>query len=329
MGRRVLSRWCAAYAALAVFLSCSPDGIPPGAGSLPPSADINMRPPGVADRAHDPSVLALVVDGNIACGGALIAPDVVMTARSCVTTGEPGDLCAADAGISVRDPASLGVLMGENGSTGGLRGQGRDVILLSDSNHCGGDIALVRLTEPIYVSKPLSVRTTGVATGDHVRTSGYAIGDAGAVKIVRDHVEVVATNESDFGLAEACWAMAGSPALDESKGEIVGVLSTAIGTTCSGDEAENGYTRADAYYSLIHSALSQTVTSGTVAGELKELVGSVDVGSFCSQAPDCSAGVCVSEGSHQFCSRVCGSHDRCPYLYKCVITREGAFVCSD
>ncbi len=190
-----------------------------------PVASIVATPPGVADREHDPAVVALVVNGNVACSGALVAPDVVLTEMSCVTEGDAPGACSSDGGGAgrTRNPASLEVLVGEGTTGGGLRGRGRDVIVPQAASACEGDVALVMLNEPVYGTRPLKVRTTGAATGNHVRTSGFAAEDAGAAKIVRDHVYVEGTNTRELRLEEACWTLGGSPALDEVTGAIVGV----------------------------------------------------------------------------------------------------------
>ena len=324
-------RWLLACLGALVAMACSGDADPTGSANPLPSADIVGTPAGIADRQHDPAVVALVVDGNVVCSGALIGPDVVLTARHCVTDDGAMPSCSIDAGTtpSPRDPASLQVLVGDSATGGGLRGPGREVIAPTDTNSCGADIALVILSEPLDGTRPLKVRPTGAARGDHVRTSGFVVADAGAVKVVRDHVYIEGTTRSELRLEEACWAMAGSPALDEGTGAVVGVESRAVGSACSGAHAQNAYARTDTYFDFISHALAHAAGASTSTGQAKEIVGPVDLGSNCVSASDCAAGVCVSVADRQYCSRMCGSHDRCPSKYRCLGTSEGTSVCVD
>lgn len=328
MQRRIPWRSFVACAVLLVWIACSGDGTSLGSASQLPIADIALTPPGTNDRQHDPAVVALVVDGVVLCSGALIAPDVVLTEEHCVTNGE-AESCPNEAGtvITARDPASLQVLVGE-GVTGGEPGSfARDIIVPNGSNICLPDVALVILGEPIYEARPLKVRSTGAATGDHVRTSGFVVGDGGAVKVVRDHVPIEVTSATQLRLEEACWSNPGNLALDESTGAIVGVESRAVGSACSGPHARNAYARTDARFDFIAHALEQAVAASTSTGQAREITGPVDLGSNCAHAADCAAGVCVSAGGRQYCSRMCAAHDRCPAKFRCLATSEGTPVC--
>jgi hypothetical protein len=289
-----------------------------------------VTPPGVADN-DDPAVVGIVVDGQVTCSGALVAPDVVITARQCVMIGgaDAGLSCPIEAGLSAnaRDAASLRILVGESVSTRAALGIGREIVVPTDANLCEPDIALIVLSEPIDGIRPLKVQATGVATGDHVRTSGFVVGDAGARKVVRDHVHVRLTTVSELRLDEACWPMAGEPALAETTGEVVGVASQPVGSACSGPDAENAYARADTRLDFISRALQQSSGPATYTGDAKDTVGPVDVGSYCERASDCAAGVCLAVSDAQYCSRLCGVHDRCPARYRCLATNEAATAC--
>jgi hypothetical protein len=43
-----------------------------------------------------------------------------------------------------------------------------------------------------------------------------------------------------------------------------------------------------------------------------------DYGGACFTGADCGAGVCVDQGSTEYCSRSCSATDKCPPDYKCV-----------
>ena len=79
---------CAVAAIGAGVLACSGElGAPPGALAQAPVAEVVAPVAGVPDRGSDPAVVAVESAGAVVCAGALVAPDVVLTARHCVTTG--------------------------------------------------------------------------------------------------------------------------------------------------------------------------------------------------------------------------------------------------
>jgi hypothetical protein len=190
---------------------------------------------------------------------------------------------------------------------------------------CGADLALVLLDQPIDDVAPLVVRSTGAARGDHVRTVGYGRAGATQAKLLREHVTVLDTSETELEVAETPMPEGGGPALDEATEAIVGVVSR------GGREASEAvYTRPDAFASLIAGALAMSASApATSTGTLKVKKGPADMGADCTSGADCAAGVCVSAASatQQYCSRSCGAHDRCPSLYACQRTQEGDQVC--
>ncbi len=47
----------------------------------------------------------------------------------------------------------------------------------------------------------------------------------------------------------------------------------------------------------------------------------------CATGADCAAGVCVSVGTAAYCSRPCGTGDRCPTNFHCQKTTDQKQVC--
>src|SRR5262249_46488321 len=105
------------------------------------------------------------------------------------------------------------------------------------------------------------------------------------------------------------------------------------------------YTRADAFLPLIDEALRRAVDPGEGdpdadagvekipdGGRAKDAGTShgkppTDMGAACDTGADCSTGVCVSAHGEQYCSRTCGSGDRCPTGYSCTKATSGVSVC--
>ncbi len=318
-------------AALGLIVACSGATASSSLPSTAPNVDVVAPPPGVADRGDDPAVVAIAVGDAPLCAGALVAPDVVLTARHCVAVLVPASACPSDDASPdppLRAPGSLRVLVGDDMATAVERARGRGILVPGVSSMCDADIALVLLDVAIDDVEPLVVRPTGAAQGDHVRTVGWRLPmRAGrAPKILRDHLLVLGASPTELELAEAI-SGAGGPALDEATAEVLGVLSRS-----DADPSRAVYTRADAFAALIESALAESESAAASTRGLKNKKGPADLGANCAAGADCAAGVCASvpagpEGLERYCSQTCGSHDRCPAGFRCQRSQSGDEAC--
>jgi len=282
------------------WLACTAElSVPPQA--TPPWADVMAPVAGAPDRGRDPAIVAVEsAAAGVVCAGALIAPDVVLTAAHCAGDGPSALSVRAMAGPSDAPWSAVRALS-------------------VPSNGGDADIAALLLDTPVDGVAPLVVRPTGVAEGDHVRTVVLApVSDGGTPEaIVRDHVPVASRGDLELGLAEAhCTSGCGGPALDD-KAFVVGVLSRP-GEAVADDSAPGDVAvRTDVFVSFIDGLLSASAPA-TSAGALKTTHGPVDFGAACAGAVDCAAGVCVSDPPRRYCSRACASGDRCPSGSRCV-----------
>lgn len=319
----------ALVAIFALIAGCSGQAL----STLPktaPSADIVAPPPGVPDRGDDPAVVAIDAEGAVPCAGALVAPDVVLAARHCVSLPVAPSACPADDGgpaPPLRAAGSLRILVGDDTGTATLRARGRDLLVPGAASMCGADIALILLDVPIDDVQPLVVRPTGAAQGDHLRTVGWRLPLEGgrAPKILRDHLLVVDASSNELELEEIA-NPGGGPALDEDTAEVLGIFSRR-----ADDPSRAVYTRADAFVGLLESALAASESaSASSRGLRKPKKGAADMGANCAAGADCAAGVCVSVagGLGQYCSRGCGTYDKCPTHFRCQRSQSGSQVCT-
>jgi hypothetical protein len=241
------------------------------------------------------------------------------------------------------DPKTLSVIVGDDVASGHVVAHGVAVVAPSGATLCGADIAVLVLDQPVKTAKPLPVSSRGAARGDRVRAVGFGQTGDGAdagIKLVREHVKVLSVSVSELTVGEAtCQGDSGGPALDQSTSEIVGVVSRG-GPSCEGPGVHNIYTRADAFSWLIDEAFAK------VAGLERDGAGDggapvsqppkgtktkppSDVGGPCEKGADCAAGVCITDPEGKYCSRPCGTGDRCPAHYHCepISSSTGAKAC--
>lgn len=222
------------------------------------------------------------------CSGALVAPNLVLTARHCVSravTATPscdargrshnGDHLAEDV-----DPQSIAIYTGSHVRPDVDVPVARAVRTLHPTGQvlCDSDVAFLVLDRAIPNATILSMRLHApVEAGDMVVPVGFGGGPLNIVghKVARSKSTVLATGPSanaatgavlgprEFEVDRAtCRGDSGGPAIDVMTGEIVGVVSR--GGSCSA-HGNHVYTRVDAYKRLAGAAFSAAEREWNVA----------------------------------------------------------------
>lgn len=225
----------------------------------------------VSTSNEDAAVLLLMYAGDQLserCTGALIAPNLVVTARHCTAeTVDQNIVCTADGkaegggGAYKKDRAvaSMFIYTGPNAADPAAAKDPPDALgktLVYDtnvSNMCQGDLAFIVLDRSIGKVKPAKVRLTANAqVGETLMVAGYGLTEDGKVSPQRmtRSTSVVAVgpltqdaydlSANEYATGEGdCRGDSGGPAFDET-GALVGVLSRGGGGKTKVDNAANG-----------------------------------------------------------------------------------------
>lgn len=252
---------------------------------------------GTVSTSQWDATVQLSQNGQFSCTGTLIAPNLVLTARHCVSQLDENSNDECGTTTSDDPPANFGVSLGVNATPAASVAKGLKVFTLgASSSLCGGDIALIQLDRDIPNGKIAPVRWTAVTVGEMTTAVGY--GDDGTgntprtrmqrtqipVGIVGPTTDNWQTNQGqnmpitvaagEFATGDAtCFGDSGGPLFDQA-GNVVGVTSRGIdGESCV--DRPSIWTAITTHEALIQNALAAaghpmgaaaTSSTGTTTG---------------------------------------------------------------
>ncbi len=205
------------------------------------------------------AILTMSPQGVGICSGSLIAPNLVLTARHCVTKNSTTSVSCDENGRSANgghiesdeDPATIGIYAGSSPSFAKRPlALGKAIVAPQGEVLCDSDIALVVLDRDVTGITPLPLRLDAPAkVGETVRSVGYGQNDQNVpigARFRKGGVAVLAQGKTisesrtplgphEFEVGKSiCQGDSGGPAIAEDTGAVIGVVSRGGG--CDEDD---------------------------------------------------------------------------------------------
>lgn len=325
---------------------------------------------GVKSGPDDDAAIGIGIFGDNggfqgACSGVLIAPNLVLSARHCVSEVENAGIACSSDGTPIfgggvlgdHQPGNMRILLGSELSLD-FAANGAQLITLEgdDGNLCDSDIALLLLDRNIPSAPIAQIRLdTPPTTDETIRAVGWGTANNTNSNLPsrrkRDDIPIVLVGPDDFtGLGAhefmigegICSGDSGGPAFVETTRAVIGVVSRGGNgkpydpskdppyTQCvdSGQfVTQNTYTRTDAYKDFILGGFA-------IAGNDPWVEGGPDprkakFGESCTTDDECRSAICLQPtGKAPMCTDACTKDTPCADGFSCQ-NIDGRQLCAE
>jgi hypothetical protein len=306
---------------------------------------------------HDTVVyLSFIVDAKAglggACTGTLIAPNVIATARHCVSNLDESvypprvkaDFVPSDISVYLHtNPTGTGIYHKPDGVGARIVHdtsttlENSDFALLVTAANVSDDYAQIRLAKPPTRGESTFVVGYGVTetyTSSTPQPYQRYWRDNLSIQGVGPLSGYIGSREIYLG-ESICQGDSGGPVMDHTTGALLAVTSrggngsrptaTDPSAGCVGTSAENIFTRVDGFADMIRKTLGEYGRIPWEEGAPKPPEPSGpppppagSLGSPCANSDECASKICVDLGTGtNLCSRECSESSPCPDAFEC------------